>query len=181
MCQNWSEIIFPSLQVRLHCCCVCTCILTAHHGDIVTHHYTWSSNAANRVIFSPILFRKCRDKAFNNQTDTCDVNFEIRPISEVEVYPERCGTEPFDPVDHECCNGELIGPGFTCCGRPVRAWDTPGTNLGEGKCCDSSDGSSKGYNNQTRICCQGVVHVKSGQGKDKEIPFFSKQRLLDYN
>eukprot|EP00057_Strongylocentrotus_purpuratus_P019401 XP_011673875.1 PREDICTED: uncharacterized protein LOC105442915 isoform X1 [Strongylocentrotus purpuratus] len=107
---------------------------------------------------------KCRDKAFNNQTDTCDVNFEIRPISEVEEYPERCGTEPFNPVDHECCNRELIGPGFTCCGG-IRAWDTPGTSLGEGKCCKSSDGSSKGYNDQTHICCQGEVHVKSGQAE----------------
>nr|XP_054758029.1 uncharacterized protein LOC129264197 [Lytechinus pictus] len=152
-CDDHVHSIDPRANARTDCC------------GFYAYDKTWQSCLLGKV-FDGIpqeYAGYCRDKVFDNRTDKCDINFEIRPISEVMVYPERCGTEPYDPAYKECCNGVLIASGFTCC-EGLRAWETPGTLLGEGQCCSNPrDGSSKGYNSQTHICCLGEVYDSRGR------------------
>ena len=83
----------------------------------------------------------------------------IRPIAERQQgLTEICGSSkadsgyyPYNPTKHDCCGDMLIGPGETCCND--ERFQTPGTGVGEGQCCDGD-----GFNPNTHTCCGGNIH-----------------------
>nr|XP_054758211.1 uncharacterized protein LOC129264369 [Lytechinus pictus] len=129
----------------------------------------------------------CRNHAYSTLTHMCDQSGTIRPLDEVEDYPELCGDIPYHPDENVCCGQQLLGAGELCC----MGFPTPlprGSENGEccglyafdpatEKCCNgnihqitNSDASCCGYNLLTdptsQICCDGYLHERYG-GRDE--------------
>ncbi|XP_033630699.1 uncharacterized protein LOC117292671 isoform X1 [Asterias rubens] len=103
----------------------------------------------------------CRNQPYDNRSHECDPMYQlIRPIAERQQgLTEICGSSkadsgyyPYNPTKHDCCGDMLIGPGETCCND--ERFQTPGTGVGEGQCCDGGDG----FNPNTHTCCGGNIH-----------------------
>ena len=70
-----------------------------------------------------------------------------------------CGSDPYNPDEHFCCEGTLAGPGDTCCGGIVYRTGTEG--LDNGECC----GGVEGFNPATDICCDDFIYPRENEGK----------------
>ena len=119
------------------------------------------------------LSSECRATAYNNQTHGCFRGVLILPLAEMEgkggqrmlcrSRRAELGYYLYDPKEKECCGETLIGAGHTCCHG--QAFQTPGTAVGQGRCCDGT-----GYDPLAHACCnEEVLHELTSEGKEEPL------------
>lgn len=109
----------------------------------------------------------CDGRPYNTSSHVCWDNLFIRRKDHAHRYPNLCGDASlhereelwYNPSEKRCCgNRQLYVAGETCCNGHVVS--TPGTELGEGACCDDI-----GYNPKTHLCCQTTLYdIQSNEG-----------------
>ncbi|XP_071504970.1 uncharacterized protein [Diadema antillarum] len=121
--------------------------------DVAVYNSETESCITDRIWpFPKANARECGFTWYDNREFGCRDN-ELVPYGAPPGI-RFCGVEQpvqYDESEQECCGGQLIGPGQTCCNGIIHS--TPGTPLKGGRCCGYA-----AYNPTSQVCCLDQVH-----------------------